>query len=64
MRPDVATAFDRMAPAAREEAGLFLSINSASRSDAEQAMLFAANPSSYLFPFVGRLGPTQEAPVQ
>ena len=33
MRPDVAAAFDRMATAAREEAGLFLSINSAFRSD-------------------------------
>ena len=45
MRPDVAAAFDRMAAAAREEAGLFLSINSAFRSDAEQARLFAANPN-------------------
>ena len=45
MRPDVAAAFDRMATAAREEAGLFLSINSAFRSDAEQARLFAANPN-------------------
>jgi hypothetical protein len=45
MRPDVAEAFDRMAAAAREEAGLFLSINSAFRSDAEQARLFAANPN-------------------
>ena len=45
MRPDVAAAFDRMAAAARE-AGLFLSINSAFRSDAEQATrLFAANPN-------------------
>jgi hypothetical protein len=49
MRPDVAEAFDRMAAAAREEAGLFLSINSAFRSDAEQARLFAANPSPHLF---------------
>ena len=44
MRPDVAHAFDRMAAAAAREAGLFLSINSAFRSDAEQARLFAANP--------------------
>ena len=44
MRPDVAQAFDRMAAAAREEAGLFLSITSAFRSDAEQARLFAAHP--------------------
>src|SRR5437763_9070393 len=44
MRPDVAEAFDRMAAAAREEAGLALSINSAFRSDAEQARLFAAHP--------------------
>jgi Transglycosylase SLT domain/D-alanyl-D-alanine carboxypeptidase len=44
MRPDVAEAFDRMAAAARE-VGLFLSINSAFRSDAEQARLFAANPN-------------------
>ena len=49
MRPDVAAAFDRMAAAAREEAGLFLSITSAFRSDAEQARLFAANPNPYLF---------------
>jgi Transglycosylase SLT domain/D-alanyl-D-alanine carboxypeptidase len=45
MRPDVAAAFDRMAAAAHEEAGLFLSITSAFRSDAEQARLFAANPN-------------------
>ncbi len=44
MRPDVARAFDRMAAAARG-AGLALSINSAFRSDAEQARLFAANPN-------------------
>jgi hypothetical protein len=44
MRPDVATAFDRMAAAARDEAGLALEINSAFRSDAEQARLFAAHP--------------------
>jgi Putative Flp pilus-assembly TadE/G-like/D-alanyl-D-alanine carboxypeptidase len=49
MRPDVAVAFDRMAAAAREEAGLFLSINSAFRSDAEQASLFAQKPNPYLF---------------
>jgi hypothetical protein len=45
MRPDVALAFDRMAAAAREEAGLFISVTSGFRSDAEQARLFAAHPS-------------------
>ena len=45
MRPDVAEAFDRLAAAARREAGLHLSINSAFRSDGEQARLFAANPN-------------------
>jgi hypothetical protein len=44
MRPDVALAFDRMAAAARREAGLYLSITSGFRSDAEQARLWAANP--------------------
>jgi transglycosylase-like protein with SLT domain/D-alanyl-D-alanine carboxypeptidase-like protein/putative Flp pilus-assembly TadE/G-like protein len=44
MRPDVALAFDRMAAAAQREAGLYLSITSAFRSDAEQAVLWAANP--------------------
>src|SRR6185295_2112795 len=44
MRPDVALAFDRMAAAARKEAGIDLLINSAYRSDAEQARLFAAHP--------------------
>jgi hypothetical protein len=44
MRPDLALAFDRMAAAAREEAGLYLSISSGFRSDAEQAALFAAHP--------------------
>jgi len=44
MRPDVALAFDRMAAAAREEAGLFISVASGFRSDAEQAALFAAHP--------------------
>jgi hypothetical protein len=43
MRPDVAAAFDRMAAAARA-AGLALAVNSAFRSDAEQAALWAANP--------------------
>ena len=43
MRPDVAAAFDRLAAAARA-AGHALVINSAFRSDAEQAALFAANP--------------------
>ena len=45
MRPDVAIAFDRLAAAALEEAGLHLSITSGFRSDAEQARLFAANPN-------------------
>jgi transglycosylase-like protein with SLT domain/D-alanyl-D-alanine carboxypeptidase-like protein len=44
MRPDVALAFDRMAGAARREAGLWLSVSSGFRSDAEQARLFAAHP--------------------
>jgi len=45
MRLDVAVAFDHMAAAARREAGLFLSVTSGFRSDAEQARLFAANPN-------------------
>ena len=49
MRPDVALTFDRMAAAAREEAGLFLSVTSGFRSDAEQAALFAAQPNPQLF---------------
>jgi hypothetical protein len=44
MRPDVAVAFDRMAAAARAEAGLTLLVTSGYRSDAEQARLFAAHP--------------------
>lgn len=44
MRPDVAVAFDRMAAAARREAGLWLGVTSGFRSDAEQARLFAAHP--------------------
>jgi len=44
MRPDVALAFDRLAAAARDEAGLLLGISSGFRSDAEQARLFAAHP--------------------
>lgn len=43
MRPDVAAAFDAMSAAARR-AGITLSVNSAFRSDAEQARLFAAHP--------------------
>ena len=43
MRPDVAAAFDRMAAAAAT-AGIALIVNSAFRSDAEQATLFAAHP--------------------
>jgi hypothetical protein len=44
MRPDVSVAFDRMATAARDEAGLTLLVTSGFRSDAEQARLFAAHP--------------------
>ncbi len=44
MRRDVALAFDRMAAAARREAGLHLIVTSGYRSDAEQARLFAAHP--------------------
>ncbi len=43
MRPDVAGAFDRMAAAA-SGAGIALIVNSAFRSDAEQAALFVAHP--------------------
>jgi hypothetical protein len=43
MRPDVAAAFDRMAAAAAA-AGVTLVINSAYRSDAEQAQLWAQHP--------------------
>jgi len=43
MRPDVAQAFDRMAAAARG-AGVSLLVNSAFRSNAEQAVLFARHP--------------------
>jgi hypothetical protein len=43
IRPDAARAFDRMAAAARR-AGHDLVVNSGFRSDAEQAVLFAANP--------------------
>jgi hypothetical protein len=43
MRPDVALAFDRMERAARQ-AGVALIVNSAYRSDAEQAVLFRAHP--------------------
>jgi hypothetical protein len=43
MRPDVAQAFDRMAASARA-AGVGLIINSAFRSNAEQAVLFARHP--------------------
>jgi LAS superfamily LD-carboxypeptidase LdcB len=44
MRPDVALAFDRLAAAAREEAGRFVGVTSGFRSDAEQARLFGAHP--------------------
>jgi soluble lytic murein transglycosylase-like protein len=43
MRPDAATAYDRMAAAARAD-GLVLMVVSGFRSDAEQAELFAAHP--------------------
>ena len=43
MRPDVAQSFDRMAKAARAD-GLALLISSALRTDAEQAVLWAAHP--------------------
>lgn len=43
MRPDVAVAFDRMAAAAHR-VGISLAVNSAFRSDAEQARLFAQHP--------------------
>ena len=43
MRPDVAMAFERMAAAASAD-GVQLIINSAYRSDAEQAVLWAAHP--------------------
>ena len=43
MRPDVAAAYDRMAAAARAD-GISLLVVSGFRSDAEQAVLFAAHP--------------------
>jgi hypothetical protein len=43
MRPDVASAYDRIAAAARTD-GVVLVVTSGFRSDAEQAALFAANP--------------------
>jgi hypothetical protein len=55
MRPDVAAAFDRMAAAARREAGLSPSISSGFRSDAEQAVLWNAKPIPHLFPFANRV---------
>ena len=42
-----AAAFDRMAAAARREAGLYLSVTTGFRSDAEQARLFAAHPDPH-----------------
>jgi Transglycosylase SLT domain/D-alanyl-D-alanine carboxypeptidase/Putative Flp pilus-assembly TadE/G-like len=45
MRPDVALAFDRMESAARRD-GVTLIINSAYRSDQEQARLYARHPDS------------------
>jgi hypothetical protein len=46
MRPDVALAFDRMEAAARRD-GVGLIINSAYRSDAEQARLYARHPDPH-----------------
>ena len=46
MRPDVATAFDRLYAAARAD-GVTLGITSGYRSDAEQAKLFAAHPDPH-----------------
>jgi hypothetical protein len=46
MRPDVATAFDRLYAAARGD-GVTLVITSAYRSDAEQAKLFAEHPDPH-----------------
>jgi hypothetical protein len=43
MRPDTASAFDRLSAAARA-VGVFISISSGFRSDAEQAKLFATHP--------------------
>ena len=43
MRPDVAAAFDRLQAAAQRD-GVALIVNSAYRSDAEQAVLFARHP--------------------
>ena len=43
MRPDVASAFDKLEAAARGD-GVALIVTSAFRSDAEQAVLWAANP--------------------
>jgi len=45
MRPDVALAFDRMAAAAAAD-GVTLIVSSAYRTNAEQAVLFAAHPDS------------------
>ena len=53
MRPDVATAFDRMAAAA-SSAGVLLVVSSGFRSDAEQAALFAANPDPRMVAPPGR----------
>jgi D-alanyl-D-alanine carboxypeptidase len=55
MRPDVALAFDRLAAAARREAGIALIVVSGYRSDAEQAKLFAAQPAPQLFRVLGAL---------
>ena len=59
MRPDVAAAFDRMAAAARAD-GVALLINDGFRSDAEQAVLWAAEPR----PALGRAARHVAAPLR
>jgi hypothetical protein len=49
MRPDVAAAFDRMAAAARREAASSCRSARAFAPTSEQAVLWNANPSPYLF---------------
>jgi hypothetical protein len=59
MRPDVALAFDRLAAAARREAGSALIVVSGYRSDAEQAKLFAAQPGPQLFRVLASRPPSE-----
>jgi hypothetical protein len=63
MRPDVAAAIDRMAAAARGEAGLSLSISSGFRSEAEQAVRWNAKPKPYLVCFLEPRVPAHLSPV-